>query len=122
MTLTEQQQKGQEILNTIIRKSWEDEAFKQKLISDPRAIIAIETGNPLDAESKTQFIVEDQTNTDFVYLNIPRKIDLNELELTDEQLEMVAGGDFVIVPGAVIAGIGTVSLIVAAAAYFSKDD
>ena len=100
MTFTEQQQKGQELLDTIIKKSWEDEAFKQELIANPKTTFEEVIGKEIDSD-KTIF-VEDQTNTDFVYLNIPAKPNLDELELTDEQLEQVSGGDIFV--GLLVAG------------------
>ena len=39
MNFTEKQEKGQEILQTLITKSWQDETFKQELINSPKAII-----------------------------------------------------------------------------------
>ena len=106
MTFTEQQQKGQEILNTIIKKSWEDEGFKQELIASPKAVFENEIGKPI--EDATNIVVEDQTNSEFVYLNIPRKIDLDNLQLTEEQLGQIAGGitpTFIAVGYGIMAGV-----------------
>ena len=114
MTFTEQQQKGQELLDTIIKKSWEDEAFKQELIANPKTTFEEVIGKEIDSD-KTIF-VEDQTNTDFVYLNIPAKPNLDELELTDEELESVSGGTDVIV------GVAAVSLGFAAFTYFQSQE
>ena len=38
--------------------------------------------------------MEDQSDSNKIYLNIPQKIDFENLELSEEQLEKVAGGGF----------------------------
>ncbi len=116
----EQQRISSEFYQHVIEKSWEDESFKKEFIATPIKALENLYGKNLDFPTGTEIVVEDQSNTDIVYLNIPRKVETEDLELTDEQLEQVAGGDFVIVPGAIIAGIATVALVVAAVAYFKK--
>jgi hypothetical protein len=54
-------------------------------------------------------VAVDQSDPDCVYLNIPSEPNLDELQLTDEQLEAVAGGGtpfFVITVGAATVTIG----------------
>ncbi|UZO82187.1 NHLP leader peptide family RiPP precursor [Aquimarina sp. ERC-38] len=92
MTSTEQQQKGQEILNTIIKKSWEDESFKQELIANPVAAIEKLTGKKLNIPEGKTLVVQDQTNKHFIYINIPTKRDLDDIELNEKELEIIAGG------------------------------
>ena len=99
------------ILNSLIIKCWEDESFKNELVASPTQTFEKFAKIPVNLPEGVQLIVNDQTNKMFVHINIPAKPEIDDLELTDEQLEMVAGGDFVIIPGAVIAGIATVSLI-----------
>ena len=93
MTFIEQQQRGQEILDTIIRKSWEDEGFKQELITNPKMAISRLKGKNFKLNSDFEVIVEDQSNDTTIYLNIPAKPNLDELELTEEQLAIVSGGE-----------------------------
>ncbi len=114
MTFTEQQKKGQEVLNTIIRKSWEDETFKQELISNPVAIINNMNLEGLDIPVDKKIVAEDQTDTSKIFLNIPAKPDLDSLELSDEELESISGGTDV------IAGIAFVSLAFASYMYFKE--
>lgn len=91
MTFTEQQQRGQEILDTIIRKSWEDEGFKQELITNPIETFEKFTGTKV--KEKFKIVTEDQSDDRSLYFNIPAKPNLDELELTEEELEMISGGD-----------------------------
>ena len=44
-----------------------------------------------------------------IYLNIPAKPDYSNLELTDEELEIVAGGEIGI-GGAILIGLGVMAL------------
>ncbi len=75
--------------NTLINKCWEDEAFKQELIDNPVQAIEKLSGKPFDTKGK-KILVTDQTNSDTIHINIP--VNPNDLELTEEQLEAIAGG------------------------------
>ncbi len=92
MNFSEKQKEANELLQQIITKAWEDEAFKQDLISSPESAIEKATGKNINLKDNDSIVVEDQTNPDIIYLNIPRKVEIDELELTEEQLELVAGG------------------------------
>ncbi|WP_062061175.1 class IIb bacteriocin, lactobin A/cerein 7B family [Aquimarina longa] len=101
MNFTEKQKEANQFLQQIITKAWEDKTFKQELISLPELAIEKITGEKINLPENIKIVVEDQTDSNVVYLNIPRKYEIDELELTDEQLEMVAGGIF----PAIIAGL-----------------
>jgi hypothetical protein len=121
MITIEQQKRGEELIMTLAQKAWESSTFKEQLISNPVSTIESVTGQKM--LSGTKVLVEDQTDDSIIYLNIPKKIDVNSLELTDEQLEMVSGGEFVItgvMVGCFAAGLTTVGLGVAAYAYFTR--
>ncbi len=90
MITQEQQKQGTELINILAQKAWESSNFKEQLIANPVSTIESVTGKKM--QSGISIIVEDQTDASTIYLNIPRKIELDELELSDEQLEMVAGG------------------------------
>lgn len=105
MLTQEQQKQGAELLKTLAQKAWESSAFKEQLIENPIATIESITGEKMQPDINV--IVEDQTDTSKVYLIIPRKVELDELELTDEQLEMVAGGSDVVTGLVVAAGFLT---------------
>jgi hypothetical protein len=91
---------------TLIAKAWHDAAYKQALLRDPKAVVAREFGAPLPAEVTMQVVAEDAHTQ---YLVLPPA--LSDLELSDEQLEQVAGGEVGI--------ITTVVLSVLATAYWS---
>ncbi len=92
MKLTEQQKKSQELLQTIITKAWDDEVFKQELITDPINVIEKATGERLKLPQGKTLIVRDQTDNSVVYINIPADPNIEDMELNEEQLEAVAGG------------------------------
>lgn len=94
MITQEHQKQSAELLKTLAQKAWESSAFKEQLIENPIATIESVTGQKMQPDINV--IVEDQTDVSKVYLNIPRKVELDELELTDEQLEMVAGGEILV--------------------------
>ena len=93
----EQQEKGTKIYQELVSKAWEDATFKDQLIQNPKATISSVTD--LEFPNETRVVVEDQSDANTIYLNIPRKINAEDLELTDEQLEMVSGGDVIIALG-----------------------
>jgi hypothetical protein len=90
MITQEQQIQGAELMKTLAQKAWESSTFKEQLVNSPISAIESVTGQKMNIDAK--FVVEDQTDESIIYLNIPRKLDIDELELTDEQLEMVSGG------------------------------
>jgi hypothetical protein len=94
MDLTEQQQKANEFLASIYKKAWEDEDFKRDLVNNPIETLNKFTGKKANISIDKNVIIEDQTNPNHVYLNIPAKPSLEDVELTEDQLEMVSGGDF----------------------------
>ena len=110
MNLTEQQKSGQELLSILITKSWENEEFKGNLINCPNETINNINGFKDSVSWNTKIIVEDQTDTSKVFINIPRKLELSDMQLSDEQLETVSGGDVI------LAGV-LIGLLAASAVY-----
>ncbi|QVY64636.1 NHLP leader peptide family RiPP precursor [Polaribacter sp. Q13] len=84
--------KSQKLLQSIIQKAWEDEAFKQELIANPVKVIEELTGEKINLPEDKTLVVKDQTDDSVIYINIPAKLNLDDVELTEEQLEAVAGG------------------------------
>ena len=71
----------------LIAKAQEDPAFKQRLMDDPRAAIQEEFGIGVPADVEIEVLEEQPTK---LYLVLPAKVD--DVELSDEMLEKVAGG------------------------------
>jgi hypothetical protein len=94
MITIEQQQKGVDLVKNLIEKSWEDNSFKKRLIRNPITTIQGFTGISFEMTRNKNLIVEDQTNKSIIFLNIPRNPNVEEIELSDEQLEQVSGGEF----------------------------
>lgn len=84
--------KEQRIMQQVISKAWNDPAFKKALITDPISMIEKLTGDSITLPKGKRIEVYDQSQADVVYLNIPPQPDLEDLELTDADLELVAGG------------------------------
>lgn len=118
--LVELQVAGTVAYSTLIEKAYENPIFKEDLITNPTGTFESVLG--FKFPSSHRLIVEDQSDSSVIYLNIPSQLNFGELELTDEQLELVAGGSTpacaigagtLICAGAVVA-IGAVILVGAA--------
>lgn len=104
MITKEQQKQGAELIQTLVEKAWESANFKDQLINNTQETIESITGTKINENFK--FKVEDQTDSSIIYFNIPQKPNIDELELSDEQLNMVSGGEFI----AAGVGLGLVAL------------
>ena len=82
----------QELMQAIITKAWEDEAFKQALLENPVEAIRNATGHTVSVPEGKKLVVRDQTDENTYYINIPLKTAQDDVELTDDQLEAVSGG------------------------------
>ncbi|GAA3522382.1 hypothetical protein GCM10022393_41170 [Aquimarina addita] len=82
----------QKLLQTIVHKAWESEAFKQELIAHPIKVIEEVTGECITLPKGKTIIVRDQTDESMVYINIPAEPNMDDMELNEEQLEIIAGG------------------------------
>lgn len=90
--------KSQELYKSIITVAWKDDKFKEALISDPVKAIEKLTGLHIKLPEGKKLMAIDQTNTSIIYLNIPTEISIDDMELDEEQLEIVAGGGLIIPP------------------------
>ena len=84
--------KEQKVLQSVLSEAWNNPSFKQELIANPTDAINRLTGENFSLPEGKTLEVCDQSNSDKVYLNIPQQPDFDNVELTDDQLEEVAGG------------------------------
>jgi len=82
----------------LIEKSVEDEAFRQRLMEDPKGAVEQELGTRLPEEVRVVTVEETQ---DTIYLMLPSASPLGGegAELSDRELEEVAGGWDTSLPG-----------------------
>ncbi len=73
----------------MIAQAWKNPAYKQELLNNSKAVIEREFGVKLPAEVTVQVLEESPNKLYFVIPNRPQEADAN---LTEEQLEAVAGG------------------------------
>ena len=75
----------------IIQRSLEDDAFRQRLLENPKAAIEDELGIQLPEGIEIRAVEE---TPDTVYIALPgRPADVRAGELSDRELESVAGGE-----------------------------
>ncbi|MBD2243789.1 NHLP leader peptide family RiPP precursor [Nostoc sp. FACHB-888] len=86
------QRTRKDIETHIIAQTWKDEAYKQQLLNNPKSVIEREFGVQLPSEVKVQILEENPTTLYFV---LPVRPNSSGSELSNEQLEAVAGGTVV---------------------------
>lgn len=86
------EQRKQEVIEAIISKAWEDASFRKELLTDPVNAIERLTGVKVVLPEGKSLVINDQTDKSKVYVNIPAEPEIENMELTEEQLEAVAGG------------------------------
>jgi hypothetical protein len=81
----------QEMERRLIEKSVQDEAFRQRLIEDPKGALEQELGARLPKELRIMVVEETQ---DTIYLVLPSTsmAGAEGVELSEQELESVAGG------------------------------
>ena len=79
-----------EVERQLIERSLQDEAFRQRLLADPRVVIEQELGTRLP-ESIEVRVVEESADT--IFLVLPSASPIGQAgELSDQELDAVAGG------------------------------
>ncbi|ACC81660.1 NHLP leader peptide family RiPP precursor [Nostoc punctiforme] len=89
MSEQEQAQTRQDIEARIIAKAWKDESYKQELLTNSKAVIEREFGVEFPADVTVQVLQENPTSLYFVLPLSPTAI---MQELSEEQLQAIAGG------------------------------
>jgi len=87
-----EQNKEEEVLRLVISKAWEDVNFRKSLVSDPIKAIENLTGAKIVLPEGKTLVINDQTDRSKVYVNIPSEPNIDDIELTENQLEIIAGG------------------------------
>ena len=80
-----------EIERKIVERSLHDDSFRQRLLENPKAAVEEELGVQLPEEVQVQSVEE---TAETIYLVLPSSSPLGEgeEELSDQELEEVAGG------------------------------
>ncbi|HEX5848538.1 MAG TPA: NHLP leader peptide family RiPP precursor [Rubrobacter sp.] len=79
-----------EMERRIVQRSIEDDVFRQRLLSDPKAAVEQELGTRLPEDVRVVALEETEQT---IYLVLPNSSPLGEDgELSDQELESVAGG------------------------------
>lgn len=91
MEISKLSQVDQENWKKIFAKCHEDATFKQELIANPVAALEKLADKEINQEG-FKLVVTDQSDPSTVYINIPSNDQADDLQLTEEQLEFVAGG------------------------------
>jgi hypothetical protein len=78
----------------IIARAWKSEAYKQELLENPRAVIAREFDVELPAEVSVQVLEETPTNLYFVLPMRPQFEEGDLEDISEEELQAIAGGSF----------------------------
>ncbi|WP_415329005.1 NHLP leader peptide family RiPP precursor [Chryseobacterium sp. MMS23-Vi53] len=86
MKLTNEQRKGKEVLHKIIEEAWNNETFKQSLLSDPEKTLEAFFGKSLPNGKKIK--VTDQSDPEYLYINIPIK-PYSDFEIKEKKLNKV---------------------------------
>jgi hypothetical protein len=92
----------QKILDAIVKKAWEDSTFKSNLITRPIATIESFLGHSIHLPEGKSIAFVDQTDSSTIFINIPAELKMNDIELNEEQLDAVSGGDADITPPIII--------------------
>lgn len=86
----ESQGQLKEVIAPLVERTYEDAAFKAEFMANPKAVIERESNIDEPLPEKFHFQVVDKSDPYAVYITLP--VNEDSLELSEEELEMVAGG------------------------------
>ena len=92
MEVSNQQEEFKKDLSMAMAKAWEDESFKKQLLASPKEAIESLTGRKLNIKEGVNIVAADQSTPATYYFNLPEKPDVDNMELSEDQLDMVSGG------------------------------
>ena len=81
-----------ELEKKLIQWTWEDENFKQELLSNPKAVFARESGQEIPNDVEIEVLQETANKVYLILPSNPIPANTSEGELSEESLEAVAGG------------------------------
>lgn len=84
--------KDQNALQSIVKQAWKDAAFKNGLLQNPVETIEDFLGKPVTLPQGKKIAFVDQSDPSTIFVTIPVELNLEDMELDEEQLEIVAGG------------------------------
>lgn len=82
----------QQLNAQVIQRAWKDPQFMSELMKSPVEAMEKLTGNKISLPEGQKLVVVDQRDESTIYFNIPREVKFENIELTEEELEAVAGG------------------------------
>lgn len=94
--------KEQQLFQQVIQEAWENETFKEELMTSPVSAIEKLTGEKVNIPEGKTLVVRDQTDETTVYINIPAEPTMEDVELNEEELEAVSGGTMKKYPGIIL--------------------
>ena len=81
----------------LIERAWQDEAFRQDLLCNPKAVLEADLGKQLPSDLQIT-VLEETPNLN--YLVLPANPDrLTDQDLSAEELDLVAGGSMITLMG-----------------------
>lgn len=109
-----------ELEEKIVALAWKDEDFRRKFLADPKGQFEARLGQKLPANLKMTAHAEDENHLHFVIPAKPAGMDVGEL--SDADLEKVAGGvDVLISLGAVYATVSVAAAVSAVVEIGKKE-